>query len=183
MSKYIPKIAGDKIYLSPMFMDDLEQYTQWMNDFEVTRYLGQASKLISLENEKKVLEHMAAEGYNFAVVLKAGDRLIGNGSIFDVHQLHQRAEIGLFIGDAKDRGNGYGQETVKLLVDYGFRYLNLNNIMLKVFSGNATAINAYRKCGFKEFGRRTRCYFADNKWNDEIYMEILRDNLPAYFRE
>ena len=37
--------------------------------------------------------------------------------------------------------------------------------MLKVFSGNSTAINTYLKCGFREIGRRTRCYFVDNKWH------------------
>lgn len=180
MSKYIPKITGEKVYLSPMFLDDLEQYTRWINDIEVTRYLGQAARCYSLESERKVLESLVSDGYNFAIVLKDEERLIGNASIFDIQQIHQRAEIGLFIGEAKDRGKGYGQEIVKLLVDYGFRYLNLNNIMLKVFSGNATAINAYRKCGFKEIGKRTRCYFVDNKWHDEVYMEILRDDLPAY---
>lgn len=179
MSKYIPRITGERIYLSPMFLDDSEQYTRWMNDFEVTRYLGQASKCFSLESEKKALERLAAEGHNYAVVLKEGDRLIGNASIFDIQQVHQSAEIGLFIGEAADRGKGYGQEAVKLLVGYGFGYLNLNNIMLRVFSGNTAAINAYRKCGFREFGRRSRCYFVENKWNDEIYMEILRGGISA----
>ena len=170
-------------YLSPMFLDDLEQYTRWMNDIEVTRYLGQAARCYSLESERKALEKLVSEGYNFAVVLKEEERLIGNASIFDVNHLHQRAEIGLFIGEAEDRGKGYGQEIVRLLVDFGFKYLNLNNIMLKVISGNTAAINAYKKCGFKEFGRRTKCYFVDNKWHDEIYMEILRDDLPAYSRD
>ncbi len=109
------------------------------------------------------------------MVLKAEDRLIGNASIFDVSHIHQNATIGLFIGDAGDRGKGYGQETVKLLVDYGFRFLNLNNIMLKVFSANTPAIRAYQKCGFREFGRRTRCFFVEGKWHDEIFMEILRE--------
>jgi len=177
MSKYTPKIIGEKVYLSPMFLDDLEQYTRWMNDFEVTRYLGQAAKCISMENERKILESLASDGHNYAVVLKDEDRLIGNASLFDIQHIHQRAEIGLFIGEAKDRCKGYGQEVVKLLIDYGFRYLNLNNIMLKVFSANTIAINAYKKCGFREIGRRTRCYFVENKWHDEIFMEILKDEL------
>ena len=177
MSKYIPKIAGEKVYLSPMFLDDAEQYTRWLNDFEVTRYLGQAANCYSLESERKALEKLASEGHNFAVVLKGEERLIGNASLMNVQHIHQSAEIGLFIGEAGDRGKGYGREVVKLLVDYGFKYLNLNNIMLKVFSGNTAAISAYRKCGFKEIGRRTRCYFVENRWHDEIYMEILRDEV------
>lgn len=174
MSKYIPRIKGERVYLSPMFLDDVEQYARWINDLEVTRYLGQAAKCFSLESERKALESLASEGHNYAVVLKDGDRLIGNASIMNINHINQCAEIGLFIGDAKDRGKGYGQEIVKLLVDYGFRYLNLKNIMLKVFSSNTAAINTYKKCGFREFGRRTGCCFVENAWHDEIYMEILR---------
>lgn len=175
MSKYIPKMTGQKVYLSPMFLDDAEQYTRWMNDLEVTRYLGHASKCFSLENEKKALERMVSEGHNYAIVLKEEDHLIGNISLMDVNHLYQRAELGIFIGDAGDRNKGYGQEAIRLLIDYGFRFLNLRNIMLKVYSGNTSAIHVYQKCGFREFGRRTRCLFVDDQWHDEIYMEILKD--------
>lgn len=175
MSKYIPKLKGEKVYLSPMFTDDAEQYARWMNDVEVTRYLGHASRCFSLEGEKKALERMVSEGHNYAIVLKGEDRLIGNISLMDVDNLFQRAEIGIFIGEASDRGKGYGQEALRLLIDYGFRFLNLRNIMLKVYSGNSRAIQTYQKCGFREFGRRTRCLFVENTWYDEIYMEILKE--------
>lgn len=175
VSKYIPKIIGEKIYLSPMFLDDLEQYTRWMNDIEVVRYLNHAANVYILEKEKEVLERMVREGYNFAIVLKEEHRLIGNCSLLSVNHLHQTAEVGIFIGDLKERNKGYGQETVRLLVKYGFEYLNLNNIMLRVFSSNQSAINSYIKCGFRQFGKRTRSCYTENKWHDEIYMEILKD--------
>ena len=62
--------------------------------------------------------------------------------------------VGIFIGDESNRNNGYGAETLKLLLDYGFNYLNLNNIMLTVKSFNERAIKCYEKVGFKEFVRR-----------------------------
>jgi RimJ/RimL family protein N-acetyltransferase len=176
MGKYIPKFIGERVYLSPIFTDDLEQYTRWMNDLEVTRYLGQAVKTYSLEKEKEVLETLAKGNHNFAIVLREEDRLLGNGSLFAIDHLHQRGELGIFIGNKDDRGKGYGQEAVTLLVDYGFRYLKLNNIMLKVVSSNVAAVNAYKKCGFREFGRRTKSFYIENKWHDEIYMEILHKN-------
>lgn len=175
MSKYIPKLTGEKVYLSPMFTDDAEQYARWMNNIEVTRYLGQASKCYSLDSEKKALERMVSEGHNYAMVLKEEDRLIGNISLMDVNYLYQTAELGIFIGEVADRGNGYGQEAIRLLIDYGFRFLNLKNIMLRVYSGNKQAIHVYEKCGFKPFGKRTKCLFVDDKWHDEIFMEILKE--------
>lgn len=52
------------------------------------------------------MERLTSEVNNFAVVLKEEEWLIGNASIFDVQHIHQCAEIGLFIGQAKDRGKG-----------------------------------------------------------------------------
>jgi RimJ/RimL family protein N-acetyltransferase len=175
LSKYIKKLEGERIYLSPIFTDDIEKYVKWMNDLEVTKFLGALStENYTIEREKDFLEKMAKEKFNFAIVLKDGDRLIGNISLFAVNHLYQIGEVGLFIGEEDDRGNGYGKEALKLILNYGFGYLNLNNIMLRLNGANKIAYNAYKKVGFKEFGRRSSCCYVENKWYDEIYMEILK---------
>lgn len=45
--KYFKKLLGDRIYLSPIstFDEDIEKYTKWMNDPEVTDYIGSTSKI------------------------------------------------------------------------------------------------------------------------------------------
>ncbi|MDD4796309.1 MAG: GNAT family protein, partial [Eubacteriales bacterium] len=70
----------------------------------------------------------------------------------------------------------YGSEALTLLVDFGFHYLNLNNIMLKVFSFNQRAVNCYKKVGFKEIGRRRQTYYLKGNYYDEILMDIIRSD-------
>ena len=53
-------------------------------------------------------------------------------------------------------------------------YLNLNNIMLKVFSFNERAICCYKKVGFKEMGIRRQAYYLKGKVYDEIFMDIVK---------
>lgn len=52
--KYFKKLTGDRIYLSPKstFDEDIEKYTKWMNDFEVTDYIGGSSKIVTFNGEK-----------------------------------------------------------------------------------------------------------------------------------
>lgn len=47
---YFKKLIGDRIYLSPRDVSDysIEKYTTWMNDFNVTDYIGRSSQLVSL---------------------------------------------------------------------------------------------------------------------------------------
>ena len=144
--KYFKKIEGEKVYLSPMNLEDIEKYVKWMNDFSTTDGLGSSSKVTTFESERAwLINNMDKKEQQFAIVLKETDELIGNCGFCDINHLHQKGEVGLFIGEEENRSKGYGTEALSLLVEYGFNYLNLKNIMLKVFSFNKRAIKSYEK--------------------------------------
>lgn len=176
--KYFKKLVGERVYLSPMNIDDAETYVKWFNDFNVTDGLGSSCRITSLEGEKEWLRQNTGQ-YQFAIVKLEDDILIGNCGINGLDQLRQCAEIGIFIGDEENRNKGYGAEALNLLLDYCFDYLNVNNVMLKVFSFNERAISCYRKLGFKEIGRRRQSYYLRGEFYDEVYMDILRSERSA----
>ena len=43
--QFFKKLVGDRIYLSPKGTTDeeLEKFTEWMNDFQVTDYTGRST--------------------------------------------------------------------------------------------------------------------------------------------
>lgn len=49
---YYKKIEGERIYLSPMCIDDAIKYTKWMNNFKITDGINNSRNVISLESEK-----------------------------------------------------------------------------------------------------------------------------------
>ncbi|MDD4797754.1 MAG: GNAT family protein [Eubacteriales bacterium] len=173
--KYYKKLIGRNIYLSPMRIEDAETYTKWLNDLSVTENLGSSHHLISVPGEQEWIRNNA-QGTQFAIVKAENDELIGNCGFHNINQMRQCAEVGIFIGDEENRSNGYGSEAMTLLVDFGFHYLNLNNIMLKVFSFNQRAVNCYKKVGFKEIGRRRQTYYLKGNYCDEILMDIIRSD-------
>ena len=42
--KYFKKIEGEKVYLSPMNMDDILTNVKWMNDFNITDKIASSTK-------------------------------------------------------------------------------------------------------------------------------------------
>lgn len=178
---YYPKLSGRAVFLSPVNEADAGLYTRWMNDLTVTVPLGNASMLFSLPKEKEMLASMVKEGYHFAIVKKGEDRLLGNCSLFNINHIHNTADLGIFIGEEDDCGKGYGGEALELLLSYGFKILNLNNIMLKLWSFNRRALRCYEKAGFHKFGVRSRAYLVNGVYHDEIYMEILREAFHSTF--
>lgn len=174
--KYYKKLIGERIYLSPVNIEDAEKYVEWFCDFSMADGIGQSSKLVSVESEREWIQNSLKNNeYVFGIVDLKNDQLIGNCGIHDINAKDRTAIVGIFIGEEENRSNGYGTETLGLLLDYGFNYLNLNNIMLSVMSFNERAIGCYKKVGFKEIGRRRQCYFLNGKYYDEIYMDILKE--------
>ncbi len=173
--KYFKKLIGDRIYLSPRNSEDVEKFTEWLNDFETTDYLGRSGILTTLEGEKKYLEDNSSPEASFVIITLENDKMIGTVSLERIDHLNRCAILGIFIGDKNYRSKGYGTEAIKLILEYGFKYLNLKNIKLDLMSFNERALKCYKKCGFKEYGRRRKCKFINGEYYATIEMDILKE--------
>lgn len=181
--KYFKKLLGDRIYLSPRRIEDAEKFTEWMNDFEVTDYTGRSGQIMSLEGERKYLEQNSNPEATFSIITLEEDKLIGTVGLERIDHLHRTATLGIFIGDKDYLSKGYGTEAIRLLLDYGFNYMNLHSIKLTVFAFNERALRCYKKCGFKETGRHRENRFINGKYYDTISMDILENEFTeSYIR-
>ena len=173
--RYFQKIVGERLYLSPVNVndDDTENYIKWMNDKLVAENFGQYNRVVSSKNDIKWLYEPGSDMQRYVIVLFDGDVLIGSISIHNIDHLNRNAFLGIFIGEEKYRGKGYGAEAVQLILKYGFKSLNLHNITLTVHADNYAGIACYKKVGFHEVGRLPEWVFKDGKYIDKIYMSIL----------
>ncbi len=179
---YFRKLVGKHIYLSPVCVEDVEKYTKWMNDFEATDYIGQSTNIYTIEKERKFLENCSEkEDVTLGIVKLDNDKLIGNCGLHGINTVARNATLGIFIGEKEERSKGYGVEVIKLLLDYGFNYLNLHEINLDVYSFNERAIRCYEKVGFKEYGRRRECVYVNGKYYDVISMDILKSEFKENY--
>lgn len=175
--KYFKKLIGERIYLSPKGTkeEDIEKFTEWMNDFEVTDYIGKSGYICTTRGESDWLENSVLNNNarTFDIVNLNDDKLIGTVGLEDLNWIEKSATLGIFIGDKDFRSNGYGTETINLLLDYGFNYLNLHSINLTLLSVNERAHKCYLKCGFKDVGKYRNKIYVNGKYYDELIMDIL----------
>ena len=182
--KYFKKLIGELVYLSPMNIEDAEKYTEWMNDMEITDYIGRTVQVISIECEKEFITDTFKGNQNkvvLSIIDKKTDTLIGNISLNNINYIRKTATLGIFIGENREKG--YGTDAIKLILDYGFNYLNLKNIDLQVISCNTRAIKCYEKCGFKKYGSRRNSSFINGKYYNTDYMDILCDEFNESYIE
>ena len=174
---YYKKLLGDRIYLSPKGVteEEIEKYTKWMNDFNVTDYIGRSPFVVSLSGEKEWLEKSLKTSNNrdFNIIDIKSNQLIGSITFENIDFISRKAILGIFIGDDEFRSKGYGTEAINLILEYGFKYLNLHSIRLDLLSINERAHKCYLKCGFKDTGRTREGIFIDGKYYDILHMDIL----------
>jgi len=169
---YFKKLVGKKCYLSPIDINDAEKFTEWLNDLELTVNLTLYNSIINVESEKVFLENLSKE-HNYSIIDLETDELIGNCGFLEVDNLNQTGEVGIFIGNKSFWGKGYGTEALTLLLDYGFKALNLHNIQLRVYGYNKRAIKSYEKVGFKLIGIRRNALYRNRERHNIIFMDIL----------
>ncbi len=174
--KYYKKVEGKNLYLSPINLEDAEKFCEWMSDNDVTDGINATRDVFTLKDEINYLEEFSKNNdIIFGIVRKENDELIGSCSFTHVDYMTQCAELGIIIGDPDSRGKGYGQEVVKMLLEYGFNTLNFHSIYLTVYTFNEDAIACYKKVGFKEIGKRREAGYINGKRCDILYMDILKE--------
>jgi RimJ/RimL family protein N-acetyltransferase len=181
MPMYFPKLSGERVFLSPVAPEDGALWAVWLNDLAVSVPLGdEAYMTYGLERaQQDVRDTALKQDHVFTIVEKSTDRAIGRCLLFGVNLVDRCAMVGIFIGEKDSWGRGYGQEAMRLLLDFGFNLLNLHNIMLGVFAFNERAIHSYEGLGFHEMGRRREARWIGGKAYDVIWMDLLEEE----FRE
>lgn len=173
-------LHGEHVTLRPVRPDDYEQLYAWRIDLATW---GDTSELapfpMTFEAYKQWRDEAALtpeKGVSWAV--EAGGTLVGGASLFAFDELSRNAEVGISLGP-DHRGKGYGRETLRLLVDFGFRHRNLHRVWLEASAENERALRAYRAAGFVEEGRLREHAWIDGRYVDVVRMAVLRGEWAA----
>jgi len=190
-------IYSERIRLRAAERSDLPRFLTWINDPEVTAGLSLIYPFSSTDEEdwfENMLKMPQAEHAMVIEVRVPGVRPpaavsfppdamppevewvpIGTCSFFKIDWRNRSAELGISIGEKRFWNQGYGTETMRLLVKYGFETMNLHRIWLRVFASNPRAIRSYEKTGFKHEGRMREAEYRNGVYVDVLLMSILEN--------
>jgi ribosomal-protein-alanine N-acetyltransferase len=173
-----PFLIGERLYLRGIERKDLTgEYFQWLNDYEVTRYLESGRFPNTVEAMEAYYRDKANSAHDamFMIVLKEKDRPIGTIKLGSINWVHRTAEYGIMVGARDVWNQGYGTEAGRLLLDYAFRRLNLHKVFLGVTGDHEAAIRSYERLGFRQEGRLTEMVYVDGRYEDKVFMGVSRE--------
>jgi RimJ/RimL family protein N-acetyltransferase len=85
------------------------------------------------------------------------------------------AELGYWLGEPY-WGKGIASAAVPVMVDFGFRVLNMVRLQALVFAGNTASAHVLEKCGFKLDGRLVKGIYKNGENIDGLIYGRVRDD-------
>lgn len=167
---------GQAVRLRALTSSDQELLRAFINDPEVLQFSNVYRPISDVQQQAWF--HSAVTNDHqawFGIETLAPAELVGTCCLVDIDWVGRVAELRIRIGDKAAWGKSLGHEACALLVDFGFRHLNLERIWLRVFARNPRALQVYRKLGFVEEGRLRRAWRLAGVTDDVIVLGLLRD--------
>ncbi len=154
---------------------DTDNILKWRNTDFVRNNFFYRETLTKETHNNWLLRVNAGEIAQFIIEADGVD--IGSTFLRDIDKVAKKAEFGIFIGERRAHGKGYGTKACKLICEYGFSELGLNKISLRVFEKNEGAIKSYKKAGFKVEGIFIDDAFLDGEYINTVFMAIFKEDI------
>lgn len=167
-------LKGKKINLRPVSERDLDLIACWRNDPDNRRFFFTTS-MINPAGQKKWFENMIADPNRFIFVIETVEsKPVGIIGMDKIDRRNQEAEIGPGLLDPHERGQGYIEEAIELLLDYAFDELNLHRVYGSCYPFNRV-IGLMKLFGFVEEGMLRQAVFTQGKFYDKVILGLLRE--------
>jgi RimJ/RimL family protein N-acetyltransferase len=169
--------VGEHVRLTAIEPGDLPAMARWYRDSDFMRRLD--ADVAAPKTEKQVAEFIeeqqkSATAFAFAIRPVDGEDVIGYCALEGILWSQQVTWLAIGIGEAAQRGQGYGEEAMRLLLRFAFDELNLRRVQLTVFSYNELALRLYEKLGFQREGVFREFLQRDGQLYDMLLYGLLR---------
>ena len=170
-----PFIEGESINLNSINLEHIELYAKLMNSPKCRKY-ARFNVPQTIEEVKKSFEPTKQEVKDnifFEIWQKIDKKAIG---LIGFNRIQWFARSGMITCMVEQEfwGKGIATEAVKLIVDYGFKELNLHKITARILSPDKASIRITEKLGFKHEITHKKEIFVDGEHVDTVNYIIFK---------
>jgi len=169
-------LISKRVFLRPFGRTDVSYVQKWSNDPEIREMTGEVAPMSRAEAGRFYGKLRAAKDRLwFAIVLKKGNRVIGEAGLLRMFKPWRCTDMTIIIGEKDTWGKGYGTEAGRLLLDYAFTRLGFHRVSIGVVALNERALGYWEGLGFKKEGVQRDGYHCNGEYSDFVMMSILED--------
>lgn len=184
----VTPLEEGRVRFMPLQMENIHTHFRWNNDSELNRLDSEIPhEEESFGDFKERFEQLcndpSPEHRDFEIHDVVEDQLIGVAYVARISPYHDHALVGITIGEREYWGQGYGKESVRLLLRYCFQTLDLHRVSTETFEYNTAWRDLIEGIGFtKEGTAREYLFRAGKYWDKEMY-GLLEQEYREHFGE
>lgn len=177
-----PTLLGSRVRLRMFAQSDIPDLFAMFSDAQFMRYWS-CPPYTTIEQARELFDRKyrgvcAGEFNEWAITLRANDRLIGHCTIFSINKGQRRAEVGY--GIARPHwGNGYARDAMHLMLDYAFGSLDLHRLEADVDPRNSGSVNLLERLGFVREGLLRERWHVNGEISDSAIYGLLAQDYAA----
>lgn len=177
------QLESERLLLREYTLDDCPEVNAYTSDPKVVQYMSFGPT--TPEETREHIQWAIAAGaeqprslYEFGVVLRAEQRLIGTATLqVDYRERRQANFSYLFHRDYW--GRGYATEAMRRLIHFGFTELHLHRVADDCDARNLGSARVMEKLGMRREGHLRETIWKDGQWYDEYIYAILAHEWSA----
>lgn len=172
-------LANELLKLRALEPEDLELLYRWENDPELWE-VGNTRSPYSRFMLKQYISQSDTNIYEnkqlrLMMVSIATGQTVGTVDLFDFDIHNSRIALGLFV-DAAYQGKGYAKAALKLVEEYVFEFLKVNQLYVHIASTNVASISMFEKENFEKTGILKNWIRSDNGFTDIVVFQQQKDS-------
>jgi UDP-4-amino-4,6-dideoxy-N-acetyl-beta-L-altrosamine N-acetyltransferase len=172
-------LQGKITHLRALEREDMPLLQKWMNDPELTYWLGPRAP-ISLEEQNRWFDKLVVDSSKRKLMIEDVEgRSIGLVSLMDINYKDNCAEFGIYLGEKNSMGKGQGKDATLTMLRFAFLELGLNRLYLFVLQENTRAIKSFESCGFTQDAVLRESMFFNGKYHNQVLMSILHNEFKS----
>jgi [ribosomal protein S5]-alanine N-acetyltransferase len=173
-----PNLTTNRLLLRQIQPDDAEALYATFSDQEVMEFYGHEPHQ-SLDDSHELISRIQTryaqrESIHWGITLSGEDRVIGTCSFHRFDAGFHYAETGYELNRAF-WGRGIMYEAMSAILTYGFTELGLHRVEAVIDNLNERSKGLLLKLGFTYEGNLRQRYFFRDRFEDEYYFGLLRD--------
>lgn len=169
-------LKGEHIYLRALEPEDLDfihEIENNQNIWEISNTITPYSKFLIKQYLEQAHKDIFEVKQLRLVICNYDAIALGMIDLFDFDFKNRRAGVGILIKDSEQRQKGYGNEALKLLINYCKSNLDMHQLFCNISEENTLSLKLFKQKGFEIIGLKKDWNYVNGSYKNEYLLQIL----------
>lgn len=173
------RIETGRLVLRGIRPADAAALFRYRSDPDVNRYQGWKPEAMQdaedfISNRTVRTPNQPDTWYQFGIVIKGIDELIGDIGIHFLGPDNRQAEIGYSLSP-ENQGHGYASEAVSSVLGYLLEELGKHRVTASVDPRNTRSAALLKRVGMREEAHYLQSVWFNGEWADDVVYAVLKE--------